>query len=143
MTSHTRARGYISLRRTRMRVAGWITAIALALAGSFAPALIAVAPAGATPTSGTIYVPNTGTNPNEDASYPRVIRLANSGSANGTVLATFSHSGVGTTPANFPIYKSTNGGATWSSSPIGTVTASASRFAVSNTVMAVDASVGP
>jgi hypothetical protein len=122
MTSHTRSRGVKSPRRARIRVAGWITAIALGLAGSLAPALISAAPAGATPTSGTIYVPNTTTNPNEDASYPRIIRLANSGSANGTLLATFSHSGVGTTPANFPIYKSTNGGATWSSSPIGTVT---------------------
>jgi hypothetical protein len=66
-----------------------------------------------------LYTPNISLNPNEDASYPRVIRLAHSGSANGTLLATFSHSGDGSA-ASFPIYKSTDGGATWSSSPIGT-----------------------
>lgn len=67
-----------------------------------------------------LYSPNIGLNPNEDASYPRVIRLAHSGTANGTLLATFSHSGDGNAPS-FPIYRSTDGGATWSSSPIGVV----------------------
>jgi hypothetical protein len=57
-------------------------------------------------------------NPNEDASYPRVIRLQPSGSANGTLLATFSHSGYNNQPSSFPIYQSTDGGQTWSSSPI-------------------------
>jgi hypothetical protein len=73
-------------------------------------------------TTGVLYTPNTTANPNEDASYPRVIRLEHSGASNGMVLATFSHSGAGTAKAGFPIYQSTNGGQSWSASPIGTVT---------------------
>lgn len=69
-----------------------------------------------------LYSPNLGQNPNEDASYPRVIRLTHSGSANGTLLATFSHSNYNNQPASFPIYQSTDGGQTWSSSPISVVT---------------------
>jgi len=76
----------------------------------------------ATTSSGTLYAPNPTTHPTEDASYPRVIKLAHSGSANGTMLATFAHSGVSGTKANFPIYRSTDNGVTWTSSPIGTVT---------------------
>lgn len=67
-----------------------------------------------------LYSPNISLNPSEDASYPRVFRLQHSGTANGTLLATFSHSGDGSAPS-FPIYRSTDGGATWSSSPIGVV----------------------
>jgi hypothetical protein len=85
-------------------------------------AAVAAAPAAAQATTGTLYSPNVSANPDEDASYPRVIRLEHSGSADGELLATFSHSGVGSTKANFPIYESTNNGASWSSSPIGTVT---------------------
>ncbi|PZE74746.1 sialidase family protein [Curtobacterium sp. MCBD17_019] len=76
----------------------------------------------ATTSSGTLYHPSTASGSTEDASYPRVIRLQHSGSANGTLLATFSHSGTGVTKANFPIYRSTNNGVTWTSSPISTVT---------------------
>jgi hypothetical protein len=71
-------------------------------------------------TGNVLYSPNIGLNPSEDASYPRVIRLQHSGAANGTLLATFSHSGDGSAPS-FPIYRSSDGGATWSSSPIGVV----------------------
>jgi hypothetical protein len=85
-------------------------------------AALAAAPASADATTGALYTPNTSTNPSEDASYPRVIRLEHSGSANGDLLATFAHSGVGSTKANFPIYRSTDNGQTWTSSPIGTVT---------------------
>jgi len=83
--------------------------------------LVFAAPASAD-TSAALYTPNISANPNEDASYPRVIRLQNSGSSNGTLLSTFSHSGFGSSRANFPIYRSTDNGQTWSSSPIGTVT---------------------
>lgn len=72
--------------------------------------------------SGVLYLPNVSQNPNEDASYPRVIRLQHSGSANGTLLATFAHSNYNNQPASFPIYQSTDGGQTWSSSPISVVT---------------------
>lgn len=75
----------------------------------------------ATTSSGVLYAPNISANPNEDASYARIIQLEHSGSANGTMLATFSHSGVGTTKANFPVYRSTNNGVSWTSSPIGTI----------------------
>jgi hypothetical protein len=99
----------------------------LALAGAAAFAMLGVTltpiSAGAATTSGgTLYLPSTASGSTEDASYPRVIRLAHNGTANGTLLATFSHSGTGVTKANFPIYKSTNNGVTWTSSPIGTVT---------------------
>lgn len=83
--------------------------------------LVTAAPAAAA-TTGVLYSPNTTANPNEDASYPRVIRLAHSGASNGTLLATFSHSGVGTSKASFPIYTSTDDGQSWSAAPIGTVT---------------------
>lgn len=42
------------------------------------------------------------------AAYPRVIRLANSGSANGTLLATFDGGG-----GTYPVYRSTTGGSSW------------------------------
>jgi len=76
----------------------------------------------ATTSGGVLYAPSTASGSTEDASYPRVIRLAHNGSANGTLLATFSHSGTGVSKADFPIYRSTDGGVTWSSSPISTVT---------------------
>ncbi|WP_022883037.1 sialidase family protein [Gryllotalpicola ginsengisoli] len=75
----------------------------------------------ATTSSGVLYAPSSSSS-TEDASYPRVIRLEHNGSANGTLLATFSHMGDGTNKANFPIYRSTDNGASWTSSPIGTVT---------------------
>jgi hypothetical protein len=95
-----------------------LAAVAMACSGL----LLTGGPAAAIGTTGVLYAPNTSANPNEDASYPRVIRLEHSGSANGTLLATFSHSGAGSARASFPIYRSTNGGASWTSSPIGTVT---------------------
>ncbi len=73
-------------------------------------------------TGNVLYSPNVTLYPNEDASYPRVIRLAHSGSANGTVLSTFSHSGTGQ-PSNFPVYQSNDGGTTWSTSPISVIAA--------------------
>src|SRR4051812_1201358 len=84
------------------------------------PAVAALSPgvAHAVGTGSALYSPNLGANPNEDASYPRVIRLAHSGASNGTLLATFSHSGNGSAKASFPIYRSTDGGQTWTGSPI-------------------------
>ncbi|MDY7526363.1 MULTISPECIES: ricin-type beta-trefoil lectin domain protein [unclassified Cryobacterium] len=96
-----------------------ITALALLASGL---ALGGGAAFAATTSSGTLYTPNSSANPSEDASYPRVIRLAHSGSSNGTMIATFAHSGAGTTKANFPLYRSTNNGVSWTASPIGTVT---------------------
>ncbi|MEU6173646.1 ricin-type beta-trefoil lectin domain protein [Streptantibioticus parmotrematis] len=107
-----------SVRRLATAAGAFAASLAMVVAGFTTGAQTAAA----APTTGVLYSPNTTANPNEDASYPRVIRLAHSGSANGQLLATFSHSGVGSSKASFPIYRSTDGGATWSSSPIGTVT---------------------
>jgi hypothetical protein len=38
------------------------------------------------------------------------------------MLATFSHSGNGTAKASFPVYRSTNGGVSWTASAISTIT---------------------
>jgi hypothetical protein len=101
-------------------------AVRFALAATLcvAPFAAAWAPgvAQAVGTGSVLYSPNIGANPSEDASYPRVIRLAHSGTSNGTLLATFSHSGNGSAKASFPIYRSTDGGHSWTGSPIGTVT---------------------
>jgi hypothetical protein len=110
-----------SRRGTAWRRLSRLGAPLLALAMAFASLTFAGGTASAA-TTGVLYTPNTTANPNEDASYPRVIRLEHSGASNGTVLATFSHSGAGTAKAGFPIYQSTNGGQSWSASPIGTVT---------------------
>ena len=105
-----------------VRALGSLTAALLFAFGLTGLGALAAAPASAQATTGVLYAPNVSANPSEDASYPRVIRLAHSGSADGELLATFSHSGIGSTKANFPIYKSTDDGKTWSPSPIGTVT---------------------
>ena len=111
--------GYRLLRPLRgAALTRFVAAVALAIA------LCGVTARDVTParaaTGNVLYSPNISANPNEDASYPRVIRLAHSGAANGTLLAAFSHSGDGNR-ASFPIYQSTDGGGTWSSSPIGVV----------------------
>jgi len=94
-----------------------------ALVASLIAAGMAVGAAPAHAAAGAaLYTPNTSANPSEDASYPRVVRLSASGSSNGTLLATFAHSGVNGVKANFPVYRSTDDGRTWTSSPIGTVT---------------------
>ncbi|MEA9985614.1 ricin-type beta-trefoil lectin domain protein [Subtercola sp. RTI3] len=109
--------GTRTLRVNRRMVAA--TAVLLALA---AGGLSAYAADAATTSSGTLYHPSTASGSTEDASYPRVIRLQHNGSANGTLLSTFSHSGTGVPKANFPVYRSTDNGITWTSTPISTVT---------------------
>lgn len=107
-------------RRPRRRlVAVAVASAALVLGGVAYTASPAVA---ATTSSGVLFAPSTAAGSVEDASYPRVIRLQHSGTSNGTLLATFSHSGDGTAKANFPIYRSTDNGLSWTSSPISTVT---------------------
>jgi Domain of Unknown Function (DUF1080) len=51
---------------------------------------------------------------NESLAYDRVIRLEHSGSANGTLLATFEHSGLNGTASQYIIRQSTDDGQTWS-----------------------------
>ncbi len=65
-----------------------------------------------------VYTPDLAKHPREGAGYPRVIRLEHAGAANGTLLATFAHQGIGR--SEFPIYRSTDNGWSWSG-PIGVV----------------------
>lgn len=106
----------------RRRLLGTVLAIAAATTLAVAWAGPAGAAHAATTSSGTLYSPSIASGSTEDASYPRVIRLAHNGSANGTLLATFSHSGTGVAKADFPVYRSTNNGVSWTASPISTVT---------------------
>ncbi len=75
----------------------------------------------AAPTGQVLFSPDLAANPDETAGYPRLIRLAHAGTANGTILATFAHSGVKGAKADQPIFRSTDHGATWSKTPIGVV----------------------
>ena len=88
-----------------------IVAIAAAVALTAATLLGAVPAQAVDGANGLIYSdPSTTTTP---ADYTRVITLRHNGSANGTMLATFEDNVTATT-AYFPIYKSTNNGASWS-----------------------------
>jgi len=80
------------------------------------PAALALAPEHGAP----LFTPNPA-NAQEEAGYPRLIRLQHSGEANGTLLATFAHAGVPGEKGSLPIYRSTDNGKTWTSQPIGVV----------------------
>ncbi|MCU1528682.1 MAG: alpha-glucosidase, family 31 of glycosyl hydrolase [Frondihabitans sp.] len=96
-----------SWRPSRRRVAAAL-AVAIALV---ALAVLKVEPAHAADgPNGVVYSdPSTTTSA---ADYTRVITLRHNGAANGTLIATFEDNVTATT-AVFPIYKSTNNGATW------------------------------
>jgi len=75
-----------------------------------------------------LYTPNLSAYPNASASSPRAITLQHSGDHNGTMLASFDDGntfavtdGTGQ-PTGFPIYRSTDSGATWSRQPLSVVT---------------------
>lgn len=85
-----------------------LVALLLAFAGVTASA----APASAVANGSVFFSPNLATHPNGDASYPRLIRVVNDGSAADTLLATFAKRFQGA-PTNLPIYRSTNGGQSW------------------------------
>ena len=63
--------------------------------------------------NGSIVYTPASSNPDPGSAYPRFIRLSYSGSLNGTLLATFEDYQNPTTPF-FPIYRSTDNGASWS-----------------------------
>lgn len=112
-----------SLRKARRRlraVASVFGAAALGalIGGESVPAEAAPPVSGPGPV--VVYSPNLALHPDEDASYPRVIRLAHSGALNGVLLATFYHGGAGGR-ASLPIYRSDDGGRTWSAAPVGVV----------------------
>lgn len=69
-----------------LRAASVALLIVAGLIGAQSASAVTPASASGAATTGVLYSPNTSANPSEDASYPRVIRLANNGSANGTVL---------------------------------------------------------
>ncbi|POH67819.1 MULTISPECIES: sialidase family protein [Cryobacterium] len=73
-----------------------------------------VAPATAAQPGQVLYSPNLATYPSGTAGYPRAIRIDNDGSSSAqTLLATFAKSGHNA-PGTLPIYRSTNGGTSWS-----------------------------
>ncbi|SEL75223.1 BNR repeat-like domain-containing protein [Pseudoxanthomonas sp. GM95] len=80
-----------------------------------------VATAASDPPAGTLLFAAGTTHPQEEAGYPRVIRLQHAGADNGTLLATFAHNGVPGEKGSLPIYRSSDDGKTWSSAPIGVV----------------------
>ncbi|GLY16900.1 sugar-binding protein [Kineosporia sp. NBRC 101677] len=81
--------------------------------------VLAATPAAAAIPGQVLYSPNLSTYPNGTAGYPRAIRLNHDGSANQTMLATFARGGHNSR-GDLPIYRSTNGGSSWSQ--ISTVT---------------------
>jgi BNR repeat-like domain len=69
-----------------------------------------------------LYAPDLQAQPIEEAGYPRLIRLAHSGDSNGVLLATFAQAGGTLKKGGLPIFRSTDNGATFSRTPISTVT---------------------
>jgi hypothetical protein len=69
-----------------------------------------------------LFAPDLKAHPKEEAGYPRLVRLEHSGSANGTLLATFAHAGGDLAKGDMPTFRSNDGGATWSAQPVGRVT---------------------
>lgn len=60
-----------------------------------------------------LYSPDLGAFPSGTAGYPRAVRLDHDGTAAETLLATFARGGHGA-PTSLPIYRSTDGGDSWS-----------------------------
>ncbi|WP_033337825.1 sialidase family protein [Catenuloplanes japonicus] len=97
-----------ALPRPRSRAAA-LAGLLLVLAGS---AVAVATPAAAAQPGQVLYSPDLGAFPNGTAGYPRAIRVVNDGSANQTMLATFARGGHNG-PTTLPIYRSTNGGTSW------------------------------
>ena len=91
-------------RRRRLRLIGLVTALLTAVLG-------VAAPGHANVPGSALYVPSSGT---EGMAYTRMIRLAASGSANGTLLASFEHWSTTGAQSGYVIRRSTDDGATWS-----------------------------
>jgi hypothetical protein len=68
-----------------------------------------------------LYSPHRSNHTKYSAGYPRVVQLHHSGEANGMLLATFSLTRPHPKTADFPIYRSTDHGKTWSSKPISNI----------------------
>ncbi|GAA3601153.1 sialidase family protein [Kineosporia mesophila] len=74
---------------------------------------VTAGPAAAASPGQVLYSPDLGAFPNGTAGYPRAIRLDHDNSSNQTMLATFAKGGHNA-PGTLPIYRSTNGGDSWS-----------------------------
>ncbi|GAB3652377.1 ricin-type beta-trefoil lectin domain protein [Glycomyces tarimensis] len=92
------------------RALALLAAAVLAFAG--AATFASPAPAAAQPGS-VLYSPDLGAHPGGTAGYPRAIRLDHDGSGAQTMLATFAEGGHDA-PTALPIYRSANGGQSWS-----------------------------
>ncbi|MFZ3572806.1 RICIN domain-containing protein [Streptomyces sp. BH097] len=79
------------------------------------------APAFAAPTGQILASPDLSAHPQGDDSYPRAVRLDHDGSAGRTMLSTFARRNQGG-PSSLPIHRSTDGGQSWSTSPLSTIT---------------------
>jgi hypothetical protein len=99
------------MRRGRRLSLLAVTALAAATVLTLAPT--AAPPAEAAQPGSVLYSPNLTTFPNGTAGYPRAIALEHDGTPADTVLATFAKGGHNA-PGTLPIYRSTNGGGSWS-----------------------------
>lgn len=88
----------------RRRLTALLVAVLAALFGLAAPSHANVP-------GSALYVPSSG---NEGMAYNRVIRLADSGSADGTLLASFEHWDTTGAQSGYVIRRSTDDGSTWS-----------------------------
>jgi hypothetical protein len=99
-------------RRLAAAARRWAVLLAAAvLAAAGAQALVAT-PAQAAYPGTVLYSPNLATFPSGTAGYPRAIGLKHDGTAAETMLATFAKGGHNA-PTNLPVYRSTNGGQSW------------------------------
>ncbi|WP_423919731.1 ricin-type beta-trefoil lectin domain protein [Frigoribacterium sp. 2-23] len=103
MHTHARSGRPPSLRLLATAAAAVLIALTLTPATS----------ASAAGTGSVLWSPNLATTPNGTGGYPRATTLEFDNSAADTVLATFAKAGTGT-PGSLPVYRSTNGGASWS-----------------------------
>ncbi|GHF10309.1 sugar-binding protein [Streptomyces spiralis] len=91
-----------------------VLALVAALLSLWAP------PASAAPDGKVLASPDLSAYPQGDDSYPRAVRLDHDGSSGRTMLATFARRNQGG-PSSLPVYRSTDGGQTWSTSPVSTI----------------------
>ncbi|NUR73860.1 MAG: sugar-binding protein [Hamadaea sp.] len=92
------------------------------------------APAFAAPAGQVLYAPNLTTYPQGDASYPRAVRLDHDGSSGATMLATFARRNHGG-PTTLPIYRSTDGGQSWTAAPISSISSHTAGWSIEAPVL--------
>ncbi|UAX58377.2 ricin-type beta-trefoil lectin domain protein [Streptomyces sp. A144] len=81
----------------------------------------------AAPAGQVLASPDLTTYPQGDNSYPRAVRLDHDGSSGQTMLATFARRNQDA-PSSLPVHRSTDGGQSWSSTPISTITSHTSGW---------------